>query len=629
VDALHAVADSYPSYAFPMMGLHPTCVNGDWDKSLRQLERLLPKRAYCAIGEIGMDLYWDKTFLTEQRAAFEEQLRWSIDLGLPVSIHVREAFDETLEIIHKVGADRLRGVFHSFSGTKEQLDEALKLPSFFIGVSGVITFRNAGVAEVLKSAPLERLLSETDAPWLTPVPFRGKRNAPALMRHTVIKLADTLGKPLAETADALLRNAATLFRPLRTLLPFFLAFLFSCEVDDALDKPATVNEWIYQTFVQDYLWYEDIPDRNSLNFALPAEQFFESLLASEDGYQDVDSNFHFFSYIESKTLTRAALEDGISYGIRYAILPRPLGYYYLKVLYVLPGSPAEEAHLQRNHWIIGIDGATNNITDPAVLQTGGAHLLQLADYVSEKFEFTQTLNLLSARLVEDTPFLKDTILYVDGYAVAYLMYNHFGPGTDDSYDNLLRQTFRRFKDAGAAHCVLDLRYNGGGYLSSCQLLTSLLAPASALGKTFLILTYNSRRRQQDRIMPFLTASSVQEANLDLSRLYVLTGTNTASASEAVINALIPYLGRESIILIGQRTIGKTVGSTTYGTNESYGWLLHPITFRMTNADGDADYDDGFSPDYPVVELISPYILYPFGDPHDPLLAQALTHLTGS
>jgi TatD family hydrolase len=628
VDALHAVADSYPSYAFPMMGLHPTCVNSDWDKSLRQLERLLPKRAYCAIGEIGMDLYWDKTFLTEQRAAFEEQLRWSIDLGHPVSVHVREAFDETLEIIHKVGADRLRGVFHSFSGTKEQLDEVLRLRHFYIGVSGVITFRNARVAEVLKGAPLERLLSETDAPWLTPVPFRGKRNAPALMRHTVTKLADTLGKPLSETADALLRNAATLFRPLRTLLPFFLAFLFSCEVDDALDKPATVNEWIYQTFVQDYFWYEDIPGRNSLNFALPAEQFFESLLSPEDGYQDADGNSHFFSYIESKTLTRAALEDGISYGIRYAILPRPLGYYYLKVLYVLPGSPAEEAYLQRNHWIIGIDGAT--ITDPAILQTGGAHFLQLADYVSGNFVPAQTLNLTSARLVEDTPFLKDTILDVGGYTVAYLMYNRFDPGTDDSYDNLLRQTFRRFKEAGASHCVLDLRYNGGGYLSSCQLLTSLLAPASALGKTFLILTYNSRRRQQDRTMPFLTASSLQDVNLDLSRLYVLTGANTASASEAVINALIPYLRREAIILIGQRTIGKTVGSTTYGTNESYGWLLHPITFRMTNADGNADYATGFLPDYPVTELTSPsYILYPFGDPHDPLLAQALTHLTGS
>ncbi|MDR3129686.1 MAG: YchF/TatD family DNA exonuclease [Tannerellaceae bacterium] len=629
-DALHAVADSNPSYAFPMIGLHPTCVKEDWKKSLRHLEGLLPTRFYCAIGEIGIDLHWDKTYLCAQQTAFEEQLRWSIDLDLPVSIHVREAFAETLEIIYKVGADRLRGVFHSFSGTKAQLDEALRIPNFYIGVSGVITFRNAGMSEVLKDAPIERLLSETDAPWLTPVPYRGKRNAPALMQYTVAKLADTLGKPLEETADALLVNAATLFRPLRPLLPFFLFFLFSCEVEDGLDKPTTVNEWIYQTLMQDYLWYEDMPEKATVDFGLPADQFFESLLSPEDGYQDADGNPHFFSYIESKTATRAAVDEGITYGIRYAVLPMSGGYSYLKVLYVLPGSPAAEAHLERDHWIVGMDGERNNITDPSVFQTGGGHLLQLAEFVSGKFVPTKTIALPAARLVEDMPFLKDTILYEGGYRVAYLMYNRFDPGTDDSYDNVLRQTFRRFKEEGVTECVLDLRYNGGGYLSSCQLLTSLLAPASALGKTFLILTYNGKRGQQDRAMSLLGASSVAGANLNLTRLYVLIGANTASASEAVINALIPYLGRKALILIGQQTVGKTVGSTTYGTNETYGWLLHPITFRMTNAEGNADYADGFLPDYPVSELTSPYyVLYPFGDSDDPLLSQALTHLTGN
>jgi TatD DNase family protein len=529
--------DAFPSFAFPMIGLHPTNVDSLYTSHLHQLEDCLHTHPFIAIGEIGLDLHHDSSFLPQQLDAFEQQLRWSIDLNLPVSIHIRDAFDLALDVIQKVGPDRLSGVLHSFSGSPHQLTQALQLTPFFIGVSGVITFRNAGLDQVLKDAPLDRLLLETDAPFLAPTPLRGKRNEPAFITHTLTKLADTLHTPLHLTAHALLRNTASLFpslRPLLLFLPLFLTLLSSCQVDDALDRPTSTNDWIYQTLSQNYLWYHDIPDKNTLDFSLPPEQFFLSLLSPQDGYTDASGYFHPFSYLEKND-------------------------------------------------------------DP------------------------------DTRLSLSLPLIKDTILSLPQHTVAYLFYNRFDPGTDDDYDNLLRATFRRFKDAHTSDCILDLRYNGGGFLSSCQLLTSLLAPASALGKPFLSLAYNDKRQQQNHTMYFLPASSLSDTNLDLNRLFVLIGSNTASASEALINALIPYLSRQNITLIGQTSIGKTVGSSSYGDNQTYGYTLHPITFSISNAHGNADYSHGFLPDYPI--SLPSYILYPLGDPRDPLIAKALDLLS--
>ena len=141
IDRMHDLCDRYPEFAFPMMGLHPTSVDSNYIDILKQTESYLSKRTYCGIGEIGIDLYWDKTYLKEQQIVFEEQLRWSIDLNLPVAIHTRDAYPEVLECIHKVGAERLKGVFHSFTGTTEELEEIKKLPTFKIGINGVVTFK--------------------------------------------------------------------------------------------------------------------------------------------------------------------------------------------------------------------------------------------------------------------------------------------------------------------------------------------------------------------------------------------------------------------------------------------------------------------------------------------------------
>ena len=212
IDRMHALCDHHPDFALPMMGFHPTSVDEHYAESLRHTEQWLGKRAYCAIGEIGIDLYWDKTYLKEQQEVFEEQLRWSIDLDLPVAIHTREAYPEVLNCIYKVGADRLYGVFHSFTGTREELDEVEKLSRFMIGINGVVTFKNAHLDERIQDFPLDRILLETDAPYLSPVPYRGKRNLPVYIWKTAEKLGNIWNLPTEQIVEATQKNAIRQFK---------------------------------------------------------------------------------------------------------------------------------------------------------------------------------------------------------------------------------------------------------------------------------------------------------------------------------------------------------------------------------------------------------------------------------
>ncbi len=212
IDRMHDLTDRYPLFAFPMMGLHPTSVDKDFITPLRKIESLLPSRPYCAIGEIGIDLYWDKTWLKEQKIVFEEQLRWSIDMQLPVAIHTRDAFPEVFDCIHKVGPEKLSGVFHSFSGSEAELEEVKKLSNFKIGINGVITFKNSGLAEVIRQTDIHHIVLETDAPYLAPVPYRGKRNEPHYIWKTAEKVAETYGLSLKETVEITRKNTLKLFQ---------------------------------------------------------------------------------------------------------------------------------------------------------------------------------------------------------------------------------------------------------------------------------------------------------------------------------------------------------------------------------------------------------------------------------
>lgn len=212
VDRMHALCDQHPEFTLPMMGLHPTSVDEGYASILSSIEAYLSKRNYCAIGEIGIDLYWDKTYLKEQKIVFEEQLRWSIDLNLPVAIHTRDAFPEVFDSIHKVGADKLTGVFHSFGGTIEELNEIKKMENFKIGINGVVTFKNSKLDQTLRNTNIEHILLETDAPYLSPVPYRGKRNEPTYIWKTAEMISVIYDLPLEKVVEITSENAANMFK---------------------------------------------------------------------------------------------------------------------------------------------------------------------------------------------------------------------------------------------------------------------------------------------------------------------------------------------------------------------------------------------------------------------------------
>lgn len=200
-----------PSFFIPMIGLHPTSVKEDWEHRLNIVYHELKTNNYIAIGEIGVDLYWDQTFKTQQIKAFEKQLQWSIEKQLPVAIHSRNANEEVIRSIKKVGVDSLRGVFHSFGGSREELENILELPFFFIGINGIITFKNSGLCDVLRCCDIERIVLETDAPYLAPVPYRGKRNEPAYLTEIAKELAAIFGMTEEEVAEITSRNAEKVF----------------------------------------------------------------------------------------------------------------------------------------------------------------------------------------------------------------------------------------------------------------------------------------------------------------------------------------------------------------------------------------------------------------------------------
>ena len=211
IGRLHDLCDQHPDYCIPMMGLHPTSVTSSWKEDLQTIRSWFDKRRYIAVGEIGIDLYWDKTYIEEQKLVFIEQLRWSIEMNLPVVIHTRDAFSEVFECLDIVGVHNLRGVFHSFGGNREELEQALQYENFMLGINGVVTFKNSVFRDYLNVAPIERVVTETDAPYLTPVPFRGKRNEPVYINYVVEKLAEVYQMPMETVARITAENAERMF----------------------------------------------------------------------------------------------------------------------------------------------------------------------------------------------------------------------------------------------------------------------------------------------------------------------------------------------------------------------------------------------------------------------------------
>jgi len=211
LNRLQTTSDKYNGYCIPMMGLHPTSVKEDWQTELNIIKQELGKRPYIAIGEIGIDLYWDKTFEKEQKEVFEEQLRWSIEYDLPVAIHSRDAISQCVACIKNVGEEKLKGVFHSFGGTEDELHEILSLKNFLLGINGVVTFKNSTLPAVLKNVDISHIIVETDSPYLAPVPYRGKRNESSYVLNVVNKLADIYNITPEEVSERTSKNAKKLF----------------------------------------------------------------------------------------------------------------------------------------------------------------------------------------------------------------------------------------------------------------------------------------------------------------------------------------------------------------------------------------------------------------------------------
>lgn len=200
----------HPQKCFPMMGLHPCHVKEDFKAELAVLKAHLDAGGFCAVGEIGMDLYWDKTFVEEQKEAFRTQIHWAKEKGLPIAIHCRDAFDEIFEILEDEKDELFRGVFHCFTGTIEQAHRAIDL-NFYLGIGGVVTFKKSGLDAVVKHIDLKHLVLETDSPYLAPSPNRGKRNESSYLIHIAQKVADLHERNLKEIAEITTKNSKQLF----------------------------------------------------------------------------------------------------------------------------------------------------------------------------------------------------------------------------------------------------------------------------------------------------------------------------------------------------------------------------------------------------------------------------------
>ncbi len=211
IEELKNTLKKFPDFFRPMMGLHPTSITNDWLKQLSIIHDELNSDNYVGIGEIGLDLYWDKSTLEVQKNVFEQQLEWSIEKKLPVSIHSREAIKEVIESIKRINNKNLYGVFHSFGGNSNELAEILTLSNFYIGINGVVTFKNSGLDKVISSCPLDRIVLETDSPWLAPIPHRGKRNETSYIVEIIKKLSGIYNIHENEIAEITTYNARKLF----------------------------------------------------------------------------------------------------------------------------------------------------------------------------------------------------------------------------------------------------------------------------------------------------------------------------------------------------------------------------------------------------------------------------------
>lgn len=216
VSSVFELSEKFPENCFPMLGLHPCSVKENYEEELAQIkESLFARPETMAVGETGLDYYWDTTFKKEQQTALRMQIEWAKELEIPIVLHTRNSFDDSWGIIKEMNDERLRGVFHCFSGTVEEAEKVMELGGFFMGIGGVLTFKKSGLAATVAQIPLEYLVLETDSPYLAPTPHRGKRNESGYIPYIAQKMAEAKEMTLEDLAAATTENAERLFAKMK------------------------------------------------------------------------------------------------------------------------------------------------------------------------------------------------------------------------------------------------------------------------------------------------------------------------------------------------------------------------------------------------------------------------------
>ena len=405
-----------------------------------------------------------------------------------------------------------------------------------------------------------------------------------------------------------------------------LSVFASCWQDRSGEYYALVGSksWIYTTMQEYYLYYQDVPEESELDFFLQPAEFLSAAASEKDGKNGV-----IYSHIDSvETASTRSLSDAPTFGFEAVMLQTPQNDYALQVLYTQPQSPAEEAGLKRGDLIIGADSMKISSSDYTKYVTNptAAHLFTLGSYnaESEQIDTIGTVQMPAPRIIEIQNLLKTSLINTGNRKAAYILYNEFGEDEIPQWQSLYSQLAAAQPD----DIILDLRYNPGGYVSTAQVVGTLLAPQSALGQTMLYMTGNDKLNLTETYT-FDTNLLPGGSTLSYQNLYVITSGNTASASEIIINCLRPYM-TGNLYQVGEATFGKNVAQALY-TNDQYPQLeLWLTTYYLSNADGYKDYDvEGLPADYTQSE---PYggNLGELGTETDPLMQPILAHMaTGS
>jgi len=211
IEGMLALSTKYPNYCYPLLGLHPCSVNNDFEEVLEKMKPMFQQHTFYGVGEAGLDYHWDLTFKDQQKEALKIQVEWANNLKLPLILHTRKSFEDTYEIIAKYKSDHLTGIFHCFGGTAKDAEKVIEM-GFYIGIGGVVTYKKSGLEETLKHVPLDKILIETDSPYLSPVPNRGKRNEPAYTQWVVEKIAQIKNIPVEEVEEITTQAAKKVYQ---------------------------------------------------------------------------------------------------------------------------------------------------------------------------------------------------------------------------------------------------------------------------------------------------------------------------------------------------------------------------------------------------------------------------------